>query len=64
MTADPNRSGDVADILLLGGGIVAVCGAFVAALFAVGIGGPPMMSSSNSMGASWVAKRIGWSPDS
>ena len=41
MTADPNRSGDVADILLLGGGIIAVCGAFVAALFAVGIGGPP-----------------------
>ena len=24
----------------------------------------PMMSSSNSMGASWVAKRIGWSSDS
>ena len=41
MTGDPNRSGDVADILLLGGGFVAVCGAFVAALFAVGIGGPP-----------------------
>jgi hypothetical protein len=64
ITGDPNRSGDVADILLLGGGIVAVCGAFVAALFAVGIGGPPDDVILDSMGASWAAKRIGWSPDS